>query len=151
MALSLHVGTSSAARKLAILNINPNRLVMIVRLILIATVLGTISSARTEGVTSIRGYGVMSCGEYAAGYKADPQDFDDRIILQWMLGMMSGLNTAALDRHEPSRDMTSISLATQRQMFRHMCDARPLRPVFSVVMEIYRSLEVVPAIPEKQQ
>ncbi len=83
-----------------------------------------------------RGVGAGSCAEYGQFYKTDPRG-TDRIYTSWAQGFMSGWNFSTLPKY---RELATKSVDAQMQHIRLYCDAHPLVPFVSAVMDLYISL-----------
>lgn len=95
----------------------------------------------------IAGPGIISCAEFAEGYRRDPRPTEIQFFA-WAQGFMSAINVPKRLRNEPTRNLMGIATASQKQRLRAFCDQRPLSEFGQAVMSLYESL---PENPLKSQ
>jgi hypothetical protein len=96
------------------------------------------TAVHADDVTAM-GAGTGTCGQYTKTYKTSPEA-TDRIVLGWINGFLSGLNTAALMRKEPPRKLGTYE---EHQEYLHKyCDAHPLKEVGAAGVALFLSLPV---------
>lgn len=114
------------------------------RAICIAALLAvSLTQARAE-TFAIMGEGALTCGQFAAQYKADPRFTEDHFYA-WTMGFMSGANTVAMSSKQDFRDLKGWTTNRQMGFLRLYCDNHPLLNYGIAVIALYKSLPVLPA------
>jgi hypothetical protein len=79
--------------------------------------------------------GATSCGEIANEYRRNPS-IETEMMLQWAWGYWSGANDAIFQKDKSYRDLEG-SVEAQTQLLFIYCDAHPLAPFLTAVMDVY--------------
>ena len=97
-------------------------------------------TAYAEEERAIVGLGTFSCAEFAKDYRDNPETADG-FYRTWVQGFLSGQNAKALIEDTPRRNIPSP--ADIGKAIRHLCDNRPLAPVFLIANEFYKTLPLL--------
>ena len=100
-----------------------------------------LSSAMAEGTNfNVAGAGASTCAQFAQAYATSP-DGAEPLYFTWAQGFMSGLNTSAIARKTPSKDLASEPVAEQEAAIRDYCDKHPLQEYWEAAFALYLSLK----------
>lgn len=86
------------------------------------------------------GPGASTCGQFAASYRAYPQD-TELLYFSWAQGYMSGMNTILEPLKVPPGDFGKKPIAEQQSIIRDFCDAHPLAPYEGAVLVLFEQLK----------
>lgn len=87
----------------------------------------------------IAGPGVISCAQFAEGYRRNPRATEIQFFA-WAQGYMSAINLPMRLRNQSTRNLMGIPTASQKQHLRAFCDQRPLSNFELAVRDLYENL-----------
>jgi hypothetical protein len=86
-----------------------------------------------------QGVGAYTCAEAARAARDDHQL--DLIYFSWAQGWMTGWNLAQLDQHQPTADMTALSLPDQRAFLENYCARHADGLYMEAVYKLYQAMK----------
>jgi hypothetical protein len=111
--------------------------------LLAAAILLSAESAYAENQTIVAvGLGGDTCAEFGMAYKNDPV-VSEILYYHWAQGFMSGQNLAPVLSRKPVKDLTSVSVESQKVQIRAYCDKHPLVAYMQAVSDVYDTLKTV--------
>jgi hypothetical protein len=109
------------------------------RCALIAFLFSAVAVDAVAQTPVIAGPGVVSCAEFAEGYRRNPRPIETQFFA-WAQGYMSAINLPMRLRNEPTRNLMGMPTASQKQRLREFCDQRPLSNFELAVRSLYENL-----------
>jgi hypothetical protein len=88
---------------------------------------------------SVLGPGTVSCAKFAEAYRNSPTNVEN-LFFAWAEGMMSGVNTAALEALGKYRDLSAMTIKEQQAYLRDYCDQHPLADYSEAVRGLFEKL-----------
>lgn len=115
------------------------------RVLCAAVTLIALANGACAGQADSIGAGAQSCSQFAASFRAHPDD-TDHSYRNWTSGFLSGLNISyRIGR--PQRDLGAMSLPSQMRFMHEYCETHPLEEFQSGVVEMFLLL---PQLPERK-
>jgi hypothetical protein len=90
-----------------------------------------------------RGVGVSSCAAYANMFRRGPSE-TDAMFSAWAMGYMSGINVRSEAASQGFFDLNAKSLDEMTRYLRRYCDTHPLANYRDGVVELIKSLPIIP-------
>ncbi len=89
------------------------------------------------------GIGTQLCREFSQAYSTNPT-VTENIYFTWAQGFITALNLANVAIIHVYRDINGDNLQAHKGYIRTYCDAHPMRPYMTAVMELYNTFSPKP-------